>query len=161
MRIRNAGREDKIELQMTPMIDIVFQLLVFFVMTFRIILPEGDFNINMPLPSDSATLDPSPSPTLQVRLKARPDGRLAGITLDGTSMSDFNDLQQRIRRIVRDSAGPGEEGSDREVEIDCDYHLKYSYAMQAITAISGYVDPATPPVQHKLIERIRFAPLEK
>ena len=36
MQIRNANKAgEKIELQMTPMIDIVFQLLVFFIMTFK------------------------------------------------------------------------------------------------------------------------------
>ena len=30
-------------LEMTPMIDIVFQLLVFFIMTFKIVSQEGDF----------------------------------------------------------------------------------------------------------------------
>ncbi len=34
---------------MTPMIDVVFQLLIFFMLTLKIIAPEGDFNINMPL----------------------------------------------------------------------------------------------------------------
>ena len=53
MKIRHTGREDKIQLQMTPMIDIVFQLLVFFIMTFKIILHEGDFNILMPLAPSS------------------------------------------------------------------------------------------------------------
>ena len=48
MRIRHAENIDKIELQMTPMIDIVFQLNIFFLFTFKIILPEGDFNIHMP-----------------------------------------------------------------------------------------------------------------
>ncbi|MEC9149539.1 MAG: biopolymer transporter ExbD, partial [Planctomycetota bacterium] len=38
MKIRKIGTaEEKIELQMTPMIDIVFQLLVFFVMTFKVV----------------------------------------------------------------------------------------------------------------------------
>ena len=42
MQIRNANNEgEKIELQMTPMIDIVFQLLVFFIMTFKIVSMEG------------------------------------------------------------------------------------------------------------------------
>ena len=49
MQIRNANKAgEKIELQMTPMIDIVFQLLVFFIMTFKIVSMEGDFNIRMP-----------------------------------------------------------------------------------------------------------------
>ena len=50
MKIRHttSSGQDKIELQMTPMIDIVFQLLIFFIMTFKIVAQEGDFNINMP-----------------------------------------------------------------------------------------------------------------
>jgi biopolymer transport protein ExbD len=47
-------KNDKIELQMTPMIDIVFQLLVFFIMTFKIVSQEGDFNIKMPLAAQQA-----------------------------------------------------------------------------------------------------------
>ena len=42
------NKNEKIELQMTPMIDIVFQLLVFFIMTFNVVAQEGDFNIRMP-----------------------------------------------------------------------------------------------------------------
>ena len=60
MKIRNRDdrSEDKIELQMTPMIDIVFQLLVFFIMTFKIVTQEGDFNIKMPLASFSERTSP-------------------------------------------------------------------------------------------------------
>ncbi len=49
MRIRHGYTAlDKVEMQMTPMIDIVFQLNIFFLFTFKIVLPEGDFNIRMP-----------------------------------------------------------------------------------------------------------------
>ncbi len=34
---------------MTPMIDIVFLLLVFFLFSFKIVVQEGDFNIRMPV----------------------------------------------------------------------------------------------------------------
>ena len=55
MKIRNTdGKGEKIELQMTPMIDIVFQLLVFFIMTFKIVAMEGDFNIRMPAAAPQA-----------------------------------------------------------------------------------------------------------
>ncbi|MEM8866338.1 MAG: biopolymer transporter ExbD, partial [Planctomycetota bacterium] len=37
MKIRHTDHRDKIQLQMTPMIDIVFQLLIFFIMTFKIV----------------------------------------------------------------------------------------------------------------------------
>ena len=43
MKIRNRQEAEKQELNMTSMIDIVFLLLVFFVMTFKIVELEGDF----------------------------------------------------------------------------------------------------------------------
>ena len=161
MRIRHAGREDKIELQMTPMIDIVFQLLIFFIMTFKIVLPEGDFNIRMPSASAAATSQPSETPTIHIRMRATPDGELAGITIEAAPVASddaFGELRARIRRLVGDGAGPSE-GNDQEVELDCDYHLKYDYVIRAVTAISGYVDPETR-THHRLIERIKFAPPE-
>jgi hypothetical protein len=58
--------------------------------------------------------------------------------------------------MADDSAGPG--SVDQEVEIESDYNLKYRYVMNAMTAITGYIDPATGE-RHKLIEKVRFAPL--
>ena len=45
MHARNTGRRHvgKARLLMTPMIDVVFLLLIFFIMTFKIVAPEGDF----------------------------------------------------------------------------------------------------------------------
>ncbi len=56
MRIRKTGSGlgDKIELQMTPMIDVVFQLLIFFMFTFKIATQEGDFNVKMPIAGGAA-----------------------------------------------------------------------------------------------------------
>ncbi|MEM7457072.1 MAG: biopolymer transporter ExbD, partial [Planctomycetota bacterium] len=36
-RVRSKQSEEEIKVDMTPMIDIVFQLLVFFIMTFKIV----------------------------------------------------------------------------------------------------------------------------
>ena len=49
---RRTRPHDTIRLQMAAMIDVVFLLLVFFVMTFRIVPVEGDFNVKMPLHAD-------------------------------------------------------------------------------------------------------------
>ena len=43
------GEDQKISIDMTPMIDIVFQLLSFFIFTLKISAQEGDFMIKMPL----------------------------------------------------------------------------------------------------------------
>ena len=49
MKIRRDVEQEKHELNMTSMIDIVFLLLIFFVMTFKIVELEGDFSVRMPL----------------------------------------------------------------------------------------------------------------
>lgn len=156
MRIRNTEHRDQIVLQMTPMIDIVFQLLVFFVFTFKIVLPEGDFNIRMPA-SAGTSAEPSETPLLKVNLLAKEDGEIGGIKLGDQSYGSFKELQDAIRQIAgNDAAGPGT--NDQEVEIDFDYDLKYRYVMNAMTAITGYEEGGE---QHKLIEKVRFAPLKE
>jgi biopolymer transport protein ExbD len=160
MKFRNTEHRENVVLQMTPMIDIVFQLLVFFVFTFKIVLPEGDFNIRMPSASSTVSSQPSETPLLRVRLRATPERELASVQLGDVvfeGQAPFAQLQQEIRALVGDAAGPS--ASDQEVELDADYDLKYRYVMNAITAITGYVDASGQ--QHKLVERVRFAPVKE
>ena len=158
MKIRNADRREHIVLQMTPMIDIVFQLLVFFVFTFKIVLPEGDFNIRMPATAGESS-QPSETPLLNVSLRADDVGDLAAVRLGDlafTGEAPFAQLQEHIRTMIDDSGGIG--AADQEVEIDADFDLKYKFVMNAMTAITGYFDSEGN--QHQLIERVRFAPLD-
>ena len=160
MKIRRTNHREQVQLQMTPMIDIVFQLMVFFVFTFKISLPEGDFNVRMPADTGVAAAS-SETPILKVRLRAGENRELSGLGLGDVKIAGDNPflaLQTRIRGMVDDSAGPG--SVDQEVEIEADYNLRYKYVMNAMTAITGYVDPATGE-RHKLIEKVRFAPLPK
>jgi len=158
MKVRNAGREDKVELMMTPMIDIVFQLLIFFIMTFKIVAPEGDFNIKMPLNAPSEGLpDDNQLPPMKVRLRATASGRLAGIQLGQRTLPDFKALQMQVRDIVGDDRGPGSVAASTEIELDCDYGLRFESVIDAITAVSGYVASDGQNIV-KLIEKIKFAP---
>lgn len=166
MKIRNVLRhgEEKVELQMTPMIDIVFQLLAFFIMTFKIVSPEGDFNIKMPLaaPSDELPTDIE-LPPIRISLRATDDGGLASVAL-GERMMDsrrpFEELHLQIRAIVGDDRGPGSVAATTEVELDCDYQLKFEYVIAAITAVSGYVADDGRSIV-KLIEKINFTPPDR
>lgn len=161
MKFRHRKSEGKIELQMTPMIDIVFQLLIFFLFTFKIAAQEGDFNIKMPLSAPQAGRpDDSLLPPLKLRLLADENGRLQadGIQLNDRVFPDFDDLHVYIRSLVGDAAGPGSSG-DLEIEIDCDYQLRYADTIAAVTAVSGYMDAQGNII--KLIEKIRFVPPEQ
>ena len=147
MKVRHTGgrSDEKVDLQMTPMIDIVFQLLIFFLLTFKIASPEGDFNIKMPLAAPSEGIpDDNQLPPLKVRMRADSKGKLAGVQL-GTNTLDkkapFRDLHAQVRDIVGDQSGPGSVAE---------------YVIEAITAVSGYIDPQGN--VHKMIEKIKFAP---
>lgn len=155
MKIRSR-QSSKVELMMTPMIDIVFQLLIFFIMSFKIAAAEGDFSIKMPLAKPSPGPAVDDIPPLKVRITAGPDGSMTGISMNDQSFSSFRQLHSHIIQLVGPETGPSSFRAKAEVELDCDFDLKYQYVVQAITNISGHVDSNGNIV--KLIEKIKFAP---
>ncbi len=153
-----SGR-DKVELQMTPMIDIVFQLIAFFVMTLKITTLEGDFNVKMPLAAPVAGPSTELLPPIKVRLTADPAGELTGIRLGERPVASFLALNQELRALVGGQTGPGTLADSAEVELDCDYQLRYAYVIDAISAVSGFVAESGGERQIvRLIEKIKFAP---
>ncbi len=172
MKIRHhAGRGgDKIELQMTPMIDIVFQLLIFFIMTFKIVDVEGDFSIKMPeAAQESSAVDEDQIPPMKLRMEANEAGELFAMKLAeqdfgrGYTTSDdradaFLKLRSYVVRFMGNQVGPGGSNPEAvEVQIDADFNLKYEYAISAITMISGHLDEETGALI-TLVEKIEFAP---
>ena len=161
MKVRNQSETaEKIELQMTPMIDIVFQLLVFFIMTFKIVSQEGDFNIKMPLaaPAQGAP-DDLQLPPMKVRLVAGASGQLASVSMNNR-VFNINGWQTGLRgaiiEVIGDDRGPGSIQETAEVELDCDYGLRYEHVVQAITAVSGVREDDD--TITKLVEKVKFAP---
>ncbi len=153
MKIRREVETQKNELSMTSMIDIVFLLLIFFVMTFKIVEMEGDFSIRMPLAGDGAAADPTDLP-LKLRLRADANGSLTSMSLNEINLgTDFDQLRSNVVSLIGTGApADGEEGP--ELEIDTDYNLRYAYVIQSITAVSGYKDGDQ---VVKLIEKIKFS----
>jgi biopolymer transport protein ExbD len=160
MKIRKmgGGLAEKIDINMTPMIDIVFQLMAFFIMTLKIVSLEGDFDIKMPR---GASAGPSPLVAIPLRLTAGADGGLSGIHLGDRALADFDELRVSVRDLLGDgspAASPPstELAAEFEVEIDADPTLHYEHTMRAITTVSGYVGPDRRIVP--LARKIRFAP---
>jgi biopolymer transport protein ExbD len=159
MKLRRTSSHsvDKVEIQMTPMIDIVFQLLIFFLFSFKIVVQEGDFNIRMPVAGPAAPPDIDTQLPIKVRLTSDAEGNLTGIQMADRKLPDFAALRQQIISIVGSDAGPG--AANTEAEIDFDYNLQYRYVIAAVTAISGHVSPEGHIV--KLIQKIKFSPPKK
>jgi biopolymer transport protein ExbD len=162
MRIRHStsSGDEKVQLQMTPMIDIVFQLLVFFIYSLKIAGQEGDFNVKMPLAAPAAGPPSAIAvPPMKIRLRSDPEGRLAAVELNGRALAARDPLEAlrlEIIAVLGDDYGPGSIRESAEVEFDFDYRLHYEHVIQAITAVSGWRDPEGNIV--KLVEKIKFAP---
>ncbi|WP_417384570.1 ExbD/TolR family protein [Gimesia sp.] len=161
MKLRNSGREaEKIEPQMAPMIDVVFQLLIFFMLTLNIVEPEGDFNVNMPITNSSEASDePLLQTDIKVRLIANEDGSLNNIRVGQNNLGNgpnvFAGLNNEILLYI---IKPGSAISkDMEVELEADYNLHYEYTLKAVSACTGRLDPSGKHIV-RYIEKIKFAP---
>jgi len=139
-----------VKLDMTPMIDIVFQLLLFFLLTFRIAEQEGQFDVHLPR-GDAPAADRPPALPLEVRLRAGPAGELAEVQLAGRRLSGLAELHREIERLL---GGDPEALADSEATLVCDEPLAYEHCIAAVTAISGALQPDGS--VRPLIGKIRF-----
>lgn len=151
-------RSGRIALDMTPMIDIVFQLLTFFCMTLKIATSEGDFHMQMPREAPGPYV-PSVDqlPPLTVILEADSAGELTRLALNEKEFSGANRLRllhQHLRNLV--DSYP--RAAEAEVVLRCDSKLNYQYVIDAMTAVSGSKNPRGEIVP--LIRRIQFVPLK-
>ena len=145
---------DKISIDMTPMIDCVFQLITFFMLTLKTVVSEGDFQIRMPLGVSAGAASEDALPPVQVKMRAGFDGKLAGITMNGQGVPDFEQLRRKVIDLV--GTGPGSNADKTEVELDCDYNLKYVNVVNAVSAVSGV--PQADGTTIDLIKKIKFTP---
>ncbi len=145
----------KIAIDMTPMIDIVFQLLTFFSMTLKIATAEGDFNICMPAVGREGTLSDN-LPPIHLHLKADEAGQCTRVMLNDAEFTG-DDRWDRVHRHLARIVGEGNLAQQAEVELHCDPQLHYEHAIAAITAVSGHVNPNDGEIV-KLIEKIKFSP---
>ncbi len=86
MAKRESKLAGKIPIDMTAMIDVVFQLLTFFMLTLKSVVVEGDFNIRMPLGASAGAAEENPIPPLILKMSADASGRLTGVQMGGKSI---------------------------------------------------------------------------
>lgn len=110
MRVpRHIGRRT-MELKMTPMIDVVFLLLVFFLWTSSFELPEFDLPSSLAEPPAGLSERPADEPPppaldeLVIVLRETEQGR--SLELNGNAIADVATLQQRLAEVVELGAQP-------------------------------------------------------
>ena len=161
MKIRgkkNSG--EGVQLNMTAMIDIVFQLLVYFILTFKVTALEGDFSINMPTASDTTNdmIEPLDQ-TIYVKLVPGEVG-MSQIEVDYgidrqvfSSERMFQELRTYIKGIVLQADDPSNT-TQNEVEFDIDRDLQYEFTVMGIESVTG--EPVGNGQITTLIEKVRF-----
>ena len=161
MKIRNQSAVEKIEPQMAPMIDVVFQLLIFFMLTLKIVQPEGDFNINMPAVAQSQTETPKLLPDFKVRLVADgATGELLEVRYGQRSLGNGPPAFQLLQEMVRQNIKGGPYADEVEGEIDADFDLNYEHVISAVSACTGEVRMGSDGQREivRFVEKIKFAP---
>ncbi len=126
------------------MLDMAFQLLTFFVLTYHAAPIEGQFLMNLlpPQPATSTAEAPSDKPsenlpttlrTLPTVLKAGPGGRLAQITVGELSVPvESKALEKELDKYLQDPNLPFD-----QTLIKIDPRLKYGEMMRVINAFSN------------------------
>jgi biopolymer transport protein ExbD len=154
MKFGKPVEMDKLEMNMTPMIDVCFQLIIFFMVSLRLFSAEGDFSIKMPLADEAQT------PPVKIRVRADRKGNLLDMQMGQRKLATFKDLQNQVREVSGLDRGPTATPADTEVELDCDYNLKFEYVVKLLTAVSGFVAEDKQTIV-RMIEKIKFSPPRK
>jgi biopolymer transport protein ExbD len=130
----------------TPMLDMAFQLLAFFVLTFQ--APSAETHLDLDLPATPLALpgaprgnaEPPPARRVDtdlendlfVRVEADDLGDLRSIRLGEAVVPDLTTLGDRLRRYVEIM-----EGRPLRVRLVADDHLRYEEAARVLAACSA------------------------
>jgi biopolymer transport protein ExbD len=159
---RDIKSPEKIDINMTPMIDVVFQLMAFFLMTFKVASVEGDFNLKLPKDERSAGPANTQVEMLDVTMRATANGdlaelRLGNAVLPGLRAGDkFGKLTTAV--MIKVSAARAAGQDEPEIQIDADDNLRYENIISCISHVSNYYDAEGK--QAPLAKKVKFKPKE-
>ncbi len=144
-RKRKKRQAEEPTVPVAPMLDMAFQLLTFFVLTYRPLPAEGQFVMNLlpPQPATSITAEapseaasdklPASLRTLPTILRAGAGGSLAEISVgEQTIPTDPSALEKELDKYFQDPNLPFD-----QTLLKVDPRLKYSELMKVINAFSN------------------------
>lgn len=137
-----------IAVPITPMLDMSFQLLSFFILTFRPLPTEGQLSINLPkLDASESPVSPDiPEPdkkdeyTITVHAGAGGDVVLLGLkgpTVNSENIRTFNDLLAQLKAIPK-PVGRGAEGIAVTIEASNDLNYARLIEIMDLCKKAGY-----------------------
>jgi biopolymer transport protein ExbD len=140
-RKKKRRKQEEVELNLAAMLDMAFQLLTFFILTFKPAPVEGQVLLRMPPPvpvtnintgqragSDTTNTNPIQGlNTLIITAVAQSDGTLKQMAIGNISMGSLGALDRKLSSVFTDEGS----GFD-QVIIQVDSRLRYEELMQII-----------------------------
>jgi biopolymer transport protein ExbD len=127
-----------VTLPITPMLDMSFQLLSFFVVTFRPPSQEGQLSVDLPkLDAAASPTDPISEDTIKDEYTITVNGdseirsiSLKGLTITEKPVADTGSLYQQLK-VIADSKGANA-GTQVSITIEADDRLVYSKLIEVM-----------------------------
>jgi biopolymer transport protein ExbD len=143
-RRRKRSGPEEVTLNLAAMLDMAFQLLAFFILTFKPNPVEAQIKLNLPVSVSDPILNPVDQPqvddpqqvgarTLSLTIVAAPDGRVASISVGFQKLCDGPLDPARLRRLDRRLKEVfGIPGAFDQVLVRVGKHLHYGELMKVI-----------------------------
>ena len=140
MRRRRRSSGD-VELNLAAMLDMAFQLLTFFILTFKPAPIEGQVLLRLPPPqpvtqvikgqaagSDTSNTNPVAGVnTLTISVFAEPSGAISSMAIGEGALANLGQLETRLKAVLSDPGSPFD-----QVIIQVGSDLRYSELMRVI-----------------------------
>ena len=134
-------RQEDVEVPITPMLDMAFQLLTFFVLTYHPSPAEGQFQMSLLPAAPVVDMNAPPSETnappndavpaalrtMRTTLRAGPRGELGRVNVGENEVVGMDQLRTTLRTILSDKSLPFDQAL-----IEADPNLKYEELMKVI-----------------------------
>lgn len=137
----------EVEIQVTPMLDMAFQLLTFFILTYAPAPVEGQYSMNLlpaapaidmnadapvEAPLEEASDVPALLRTLTTSLYSRADGTLDQIRVGEVELASLDELREHLKVIKAEPILPFD-----QAVLQADPRLSYSELMRVIDVFAG------------------------
>jgi biopolymer transport protein ExbD len=150
-RKRKRQTQGEVELNLAAMLDMAFQLLTFFILTFKPSPIEGQVSLHLPPPQPVANVqsaqdagaDPSNTNpvaglnSLVISAYATPSGQLASMALGEGKVDNIGQLETRLRMILSEPGSPFD-----QVIIQVGSTLRYEELMRIVDICTRQLLPS-------------------
>jgi len=148
-RRKKKGGGEEVELNLAAMLDMAFQLLTFFILTFKPAPVEGQISLRLPPPmailgpgkadagADNAKVEAVKGvSTLVISVFSNPAGDIAGLGVGEQPITSVTALDGRLKEIFQDKSNPFD-----QIVVQVQQDLRYDELMRIIEICAAQTLP--------------------